>query len=113
MFDENAAFDNSSPQALSAAQPAVLQSIIDHHGAADLVRRLSTLLAERDAHITALTRLAEEFDVPKARIADTASRVKQQERRRLSLAAASEDLLPSSAIGSDSSVSFSKRSLGF
>ena len=90
MFDESNALDSSDPQALSAAPANVLQNVIDHNGAAELVRRLSTMLAERDAHITALTRLAEEYKVPRSRIAETSSRVKQAERRRLSLAAASE-----------------------
>ena len=104
MFDENTPIDANDPQALSAASSDVLQKIIDHHGAAELVQRLSTLLAERDAHVTALTRLAEEYKIPRQRIAETASRVKQAERRRLSLATASEDLAPSSGIGSESSV---------
>lgn len=104
MFDENTSIDPNNPQALSAAPAHVLRNIIDHHGAAELVLRLSTLLAERDAHITALTRLAEEYKIPRQRISETASRVKQSERRRLSLATASEDLAPSSGIGSESGV---------
>ena len=104
MFDDNAAVDASDPQTLSAASTDVIRSIIDHHGAVELVRRLSTMLAERDAHITALTRLAEEYKIPRGRINDTASRVKQAERRRLSLATASEDLAPSSGLGSESGV---------
>ena len=104
MFDENNSINVRNPQGLSAASPDDLQNLIDHHGAAELIRRLSTALAERDAHVTALTRLAEEYKIPQPRISDTASRVKQAEQRRLSLATASEDLAPSSAIGSDSSV---------
>lgn len=106
MFDEHNVPDAPDPQSLSAAPAPVLQSIIDYHGAVELVNRLSTALAERDAHITALTRLAEEYNIPRERIVDTASRAKQAERRRLSLATASEDLVPSSAIGSDSGVWF-------
>ena len=106
MFDDN--HDNSinatHPQSLSAAPRSVLQSVIDYHGAVELVQRLSTALAERDAHITALIRLAEEYKIPQERIADTASRVKRAERRRLSLAAASEDVVQPNAAGSDSSV---------
>lgn len=104
MFDENNAVDASNPQSLSAAPLPVLQNIIDYHGAVELVKRLSTALAERDAHITALIRLAEEYKVPSERIRDAASRVKQAERRRLSLATASEDLAPPSAKASDSGV---------
>lgn len=106
MFDENNTIDTSNPQSLSAAPVSVVQSIIDYHGAVELVQRLSAALAERDAHITALTRLAEEYKIPRERVVDTASRVKQAERRRLSLATASEDLVPPSAIGSDSGVCF-------
>lgn len=93
MFDVQ---DNSptDPQSLSAAPNAVLQSIIDHRGAVDLVRHLSTLLAQRDAHVTALTRLAEDYKIPAERIVDTAKRVKQTECRRVSLAAAIEDVRP-------------------
>lgn len=104
MFDENNTIDVSNPQSLSAAPLPVLQNVIDHHGAVELVRRLTTALAERDAHITALTRLAEEYNVPRERIVDTASRVKRAEIMRLSLANASEDLISPSAIGSDSGV---------
>lgn len=95
MFDDHTPVDANDPQTLSAASTDVLRNIIDHHGAVELIRRLSTLLAERDAHITALTRLAEEYKIPRSQINDTASRVKQSERRRLSLATASEDLAPS------------------
>ena len=104
MFDENTANDATDPQTLSAASTEVLQNLIDHHGAVELIKRLSSMLAERDAHITALTRLAEEYKIPRQRISETASRAKQAERRRLSLITASEDLGPSSVIGSDSSV---------
>ncbi|KAK3716213.1 hypothetical protein LTR37_006658 [Vermiconidia calcicola] len=105
MFDENTANDATDPQTLSAASTEVLQNLIDHHGAVELIKRLSSMLAERDAHITALTRLAEEYKMPRQRISETASRAKQAERRRLSLITASEDLGPSSVIGSDSSKS--------
>ena len=108
MFDENNTIDANDPQTLSAASTDVLRSIIDHHGAVELVKRLSSLLAERDVHITALTRLAEEYKIPKQRIVDAASRVKQAEHRRLSLATASEDVAPSSGIGSDISVRIPK-----
>ena len=111
MFDENSTIAANDPQTLSAAPPNILQSVIDHHGAVELVRRLSTLLAQRDAHITALTRLAEEYRIPRDRVVETSSRVKQAEQRRLSLATASEDLEPSNGIGSDSSVRFPKHNL--
>ena len=104
MFDDSTALDASDPQTLSAASTDVIQSIIDHHGAVELIRRLSTMLAERDAHITALTRLAEDYKIPRSQIHETASRVKQAERRRLSLATASEDLAPSPGLGSESGV---------
>ncbi|KAM0717347.1 hypothetical protein Q7P37_007199 [Cladosporium fusiforme] len=103
MFDERPAVNADDPRALSAADSAVLQGVLDHHGAINLVKRLSEALAERDAHITALQRLCEEYKVPKDRITDAASRVKQAERRRLSLSAASEDLAPSGGTQSESS----------
>ncbi|KAK5165220.1 uncharacterized protein LTR77_009318 [Saxophila tyrrhenica] len=109
MFDENNAIDANDPQSLSAAPNPVLQNLIDHHGAVELVKRLSTMLAERDAHITALTRLAEEYKVPRQRISETASRAKQAERRRLSLATASEDLGPPSVAESVTSDSGESR----
>jgi hypothetical protein len=104
MFDERPAVNADDPRALSAADNAVLQGVLDHHGAINLVKRLSETLAERDAHITALQRLCEEYKVPKDRVSDAASRVKQSERRRLSLSAASEDLAPSRGTQSESSV---------
>ncbi|GAB7325871.1 hypothetical protein MBLNU13_g09939t1 [Cladosporium sp. NU13] len=103
MFDERPAVNADDPRALSAANSAVLQGVLDHHGAINLVKRLSESLAERDAHITALQRLCEEYKVPSDRVADTASRVRQAERRRLSLSAASEDLAPSRGTQSESS----------
>jgi hypothetical protein len=105
MFDERPAVNADDPRALSAANSAVLQGVLDHHGAINLVKRLSESLAERDAHITALQRLCEEYKVPSDRVADAASRVRQAERRRLSLSAASEDLAPSRGTQSESSVS--------
>ena len=110
MFDEgsSSSIDVVDPQTLSTASKKTIKSLVEHHGAVNLVQSLSTMLAERDAHITALTRLAEEYRIPKERIVDTASRVKQSERRRLSLATASEDLAPSSVVGSESSVRLSQ-----
>lgn len=105
MFDENNSIDASDPQTLSLAPRKTLKNLIDHHGAVDLVQRLSTMLAERDAHITALTRLAEEYKIPRQKIRDAASKAKQAERRRLSLAAASEELSPASRVASISGVS--------
>lgn len=105
MFDERPAVNSDDPRALSAANSAVLQGVLDHHGAINLVKRLSESLAERDAHITALQRLCEEYKVPSDRVTDAASRVRQAERRRLSLSAASEDLAPSRGTQSESSVS--------
>jgi hypothetical protein len=104
MFDERPAVNADDPRALSAADSAVLQGVLDHHGAINLVKRLSESLAERDAHITALQRLCEEYKVPLDRVTDTACRVRQAERRRLSLSAASEDLAPSRGTQSESSV---------
>ncbi|KAK4544922.1 hypothetical protein LTR36_003827 [Oleoguttula mirabilis] len=105
IFDEQATDLPTDPQSLSAAPSNTIQGVLDHQGAVDLTRRLATLLAERDAHITALTRLAEEYKIPKDRIDDTASRVKQAEQRRLALStAAEEDLTPSNP--SDSSDSY-------
>ena len=105
MFDTTNKTNVDDPSTLSMASNAVLQDIIDHHGAIGLIQRLSTALAERDAHITALTRLAQEYNAPNERIADTAVRVKQAERRRLSLAAATiEELAPLSAVQSATSV---------
>ncbi|EME40893.1 hypothetical protein DOTSEDRAFT_90974 [Dothistroma septosporum NZE10] len=108
MFDEQ---ENgiADPQNLSTSSTEVLRRVVDHRGAVELVRHLSQLLAERDAHVTALTRLAEEFKVPRARIAETSDRVKQFERRRLSLAGASEDLAPTNR--SESSDSAAQTSL--
>lgn len=93
MFDDPSHAVSSEAQALSAAPDAVLQDIIDYRGAAYLVKRLATLLAERDAHISALTRLAQEFKVPTERIADAAQRAKQVEDRRLSLLTAYDEPL--------------------
>jgi hypothetical protein len=104
MFDERPAVNADDPRALSAADSAVLQGVLDHHGAINLVKRLSESLAERDAHITALQRLCEEYKVPQDRVTDTACRVRQAERRRLSLSAASEYLAPSRGTQSESSV---------
>ncbi|USW57264.1 Putative Rab-GTPase-TBC domain-containing protein [Septoria linicola] len=93
MFDTQE-IDIGNPQNLAAANKEAIERVVQHRGAVELVRHLSKLLAERDAHVTALTRLAEEYKVPQDRIADTADRVKQAERRRLSLArAANEELL--------------------
>ncbi len=106
MFDDNTTLDTTDPQTLSVASNAVIRDVIDHHGATEIVRRLSTMLAQRDAHITALTRLAEEYKIPREHISDAASRAKQAERRRASLANASEDLEPPLAADSASSVCF-------
>lgn len=111
MFDERPAVNADDPRALSAANSAVLQGVLDHHGAINLVKRLSESLAERDAHITALQRLCEEYKVPSERVADAGSRVRQAERRRLSLSAASEDLAPSRGTQSESSVRRQKKRL--
>jgi hypothetical protein len=111
MFDERPTVNADDPRALSAADSAVLQGVLDHHGAINLVKRLSESLAERDAHITALQRLCEEYKVPQDRVTDTACRIRQSERRRLSLSAASEDLAPSRGTQSESSVCFETRYL--
>jgi small G protein signaling modulator 3 len=104
MFDENGAIDANDPQNLSLASDAVLKDVIKHQGAVTIVKRLSTMLAERDAHVTALTRLAEEYKIPRQRVLDAGSRAKQAERRRQSLATASEDVPRTKAPESDSSV---------
>lgn len=104
LFDEQPSETGTDAHTLSSAPPEVLQNVIDYQGAASLVRRLATLLAERDAHITALTRLAEEYKVPQESIAATTSRVRQAEQRRLALTiAADEHLVPSAS--SENSVS--------
>lgn len=108
IFDENQSIDASDPQSLSAASPVTLQHVIDHHGAIELVRRLSTALAQRDAHITALRRLAEDYKIPGDLIAAASTRAKQTEARRLSLAQASETLQESSGTQSDSGVRWSQ-----
>ena len=93
MFDEsNNGTMAIDPQTLSAAPSETLRAVINHRGSEVLVRRLTTLLAQRDAHITALTRLAEEYNVPSQRIADASSLAKQAERRRISLANAAEEV---------------------
>ena len=91
IFDERAAENIDLPQTLARAPKHVLETIVSHNGPVPLVRRLATLLAERDAHITALTRLAEEYKVPRERIEETTSRIKQAEQRRLALDEAMED----------------------
>ncbi|KAK5107599.1 hypothetical protein LTR62_000993 [Meristemomyces frigidus] len=80
-----------NPQTLSQCPSPVLRTIIDHHGAVALVRRLSRLLAERDAHITALTRLAEEYRIPRARVEETTERVRVAEERRVGLGVAAQE----------------------
>ena len=107
IFDENQSIDASDPQSLSAASTETLRHIIDHHGAVELVRRLSTALAQRDAHITALRRLAEDYKIPGDIVSATSRRAQQSEDRRLSLAQASETLQGSSGAQSDSGVCFS------
>lgn len=104
IFDEDATFNVQDPQSLSAASATVLQQVVDHHGAVELVKRLSTALAQRDAHITALRRLAEEYKIPASVVDATASRAQQAEDRRLSLAQASETLVTPSRRQSDSGV---------
>lgn len=104
IFDENQSIDASDPQSLSAASSKTLQHVIDHHGAVELVRRLSTALAQRDAHITALRRLAEDYKIPNELITAASHRARQAENRRLSLAQASETLQGSSGTQSDSGV---------
>lgn len=106
IFDENQTIDANDPQSLSAASSDVLQHVIDHHGAVELVRRLSTALAQRDAHITALRRLAEDYKIPNDMIGAASVRAQQTEDRRLSLAQASETLQGSSGTQSDSGVRF-------
>lgn len=93
MFDTQE-IDLGNPQNLAVASKESITRVVQHRGAAELIQQLSRLLAERDAHVTALTRLAEEYKVPQERIFETADRVKQAERRRLSLArAANEELV--------------------
>ncbi|RMY03989.1 hypothetical protein D0867_10505 [Hortaea werneckii] len=91
IFDQQPFETTTDAHTLSSAPPHVLQSVIDHQGAVFLVRRLSTLLAERDAHITALTRLAEEYKIPQESIAATTCRVKQAEQTRLALVTAADE----------------------
>jgi hypothetical protein len=91
MFDEHDASSIGNPQTLANAPADVIHRIIHQRGAVDLIRRLSALLAERDAHVTALTRLAEEHNIPSERISDATKRASQVQLRQLSLAAASEE----------------------
>lgn len=104
IFDEDQSVLADDPQSLSAASSKTLQHVIDHHGAVELVRRLASALAQRDAHITALRRLAEDYKVPNDLIAAASKRAQQTEDRRLSLAQASETLQGSSGTQSDSGV---------
>lgn len=97
IFDEQHSETASDAHTLSSAPTEVLQSVIDHQGAVFLVRRLAKLLAERDAHITALTRLAEEYRIPAESVSATASRVKQAEQRRLALVTAADEALAAPA----------------
>ncbi|KAF2764921.1 TBC-domain-containing protein [Teratosphaeria nubilosa] len=104
IFDEQADNRPTDPQSISAAPRHVIENVIDHQGAVNLVKKLSTLLAERDAHITALKRLAEEYNVPQDRIDAATSRAKQAEERRLGLRlAASENFLDASSSDGSSS----------
>lgn len=104
IFDEDRDKNDSDPQTLSAASSAAIQHVIDHHGAIELVRRLSTALAQRDAHITALRRLAEDYKVPNELIAAASKRAQRAEDRRLSLARAAETIQGSNGTRSSSSV---------
>jgi len=107
IFDEDATFNANDPQSLSAASATVLQQVIDHRGAVDLVKRLSTALAQRDAHITALRRLAEEYKIPTAVVDAATSRAQQAEDRRLSLAQAAGTPQGPNGTHSDSGVGVS------
>jgi hypothetical protein len=98
MFDEQDASSIGNPQTLANAPADVIHRIIHQRGAVDLIRRLSGLLAERDAHVTALTRLAEEHNIPASRIADATKHASQAQLRQLSLAAASEEDGSSAAV---------------
>ncbi|KAK1079608.1 hypothetical protein LTR33_006247 [Friedmanniomyces endolithicus] len=98
-FDEQATDSSTEPQTLARAPDDVLEAVISRSGAAKLVRRLAGLLAQRDAHITALTRLAEEYKVPRQRVEETTSRVWQAEQRRLALKeAANEELAKTTSV---------------
>ena len=104
MFDENQTLDVRNPQTLSAAPAPVIQQLVDHHGAVSLVKRLSTALAQRDAHITALLRLTEEFKISKDLVNEAASKAKQLEETRLSLAVAIKDERPSNGTSTNGRV---------
>lgn len=102
--------DDGNPQTLAEASRESIDRIVERRGAVALIQQLSRLLAERDAHVTALTRLAEEYKVPEERIAETADRVKRAERRRRSLArAAHEEVVSRRASASASSRAASVR----
>lgn len=88
MFDVTPSEDQITPQNLSASPQWVIENVVDRYGAPQLVQRLATALAERDAHISALQRLCEEFKIPQARIEQTVQRASQAEQRRLALAEA-------------------------
>ncbi|KAK6440750.1 hypothetical protein LTR95_003025 [Oleoguttula sp. CCFEE 5521] len=96
MFDERPDVDADDPRTLSAADHAVVQRVMDHYGGVNLTQRLAKSLAQRDAHVTALQRLCEEFKVPETRIIECGSRVKQAERRRLSLVKAANESMTTS-----------------
>lgn len=91
LFHENNDHDIMDPQGLSAAPDSALNAVIEANGAANLVRRLAQALAERDAHITALRRLAEEYHAPPNEISDTLSRSSRSTIRRLALDTAASE----------------------
>ncbi|CAK3930480.1 Hypothetical predicted protein [Lecanosticta acicola] len=82
MFDADGEDDDDDdPQNLATCEENVLQRIIAHRGAMELVRNLSGLLAERDAQVTALRRLCEEVGVPDGKIAEAKGRVRRLRRK--------------------------------
>lgn len=101
LFNENEEHDIMDPQSLSAAPESALNAVVEANGAANLVRRLAQALAERDAHVTALRRLAEEYHAPQSEIFDTLSRSSRSTSRRQDLAAAVSETTTS--MGNESS----------
>lgn len=105
MFDQSeGSAGDVDPQNLGACEDAVLERVIAHRGAVDLVRHLSGLLAERDALVTGLRRLCEEFEVPEERVVEAGRRSALAAKRRGELAEAAVDAEETGRRGSEGGV---------
>lgn len=105
MFDQSeGAAGDVDPQNLGACEDDVLERVIAHRGAVELVRHLSGLLAERDALVTGLRRLCEEFEVPEERVVEAGRRSALAAKRRGELAEAAVDVDESGRQGSEGGV---------